>query len=313
MTETRTARGSRSAGAWIAAAFAAAAGLLAGGCREQRSEKPPRQFFPDMDDQMKWKPQAETAFFADGRTMRPHVEGVVAYASLDLDPAWAESSPVAKIFAEQRADALKEDDAFYRGTSGTTPTGEPIYLDYMPVPVTMELIARGRDRFNIYCVACHGYTGEGATPPSAQNVEGTGGMVGRRWSYAPANFHDVAKGYLDRAQRAGKDGYIFNTIRHGVLNTPAVREDPIKLPDGSDGVLRTPSYKMPPYGHAVNERDAWAIVAYIRTLQASRSASIDEVPQGEREALLRTRPPEPPPPVKPGDVAAPAGGSGGTP
>lgn len=319
MPQRRTARGSVSAGACIAAALAAMWGALAGGCREHRSDKPPRQFFPDMDDQMKWNPQNETPFFADGRTMRPHVEGVVAYAAWDLDPAgWpiaprdgSRPSQVAQLFDAQRADTLKHDDAFYKGISGRTETGEDIYLDYMPVPVTQELIRRGQERFNIFCAVCHGYGGEGAAGPSVQRPEGSGGMVGRRWATPPANFHDAGKGYLDRSQRTGKDGYIFHTIRHGLPNVPPVREEEVTLADGSKGILRSPSYKMPPYAHAINEHDAWAIVAYIRALQASRNVHVDDpiLPASEREALRPSRPPEPPPPVKPGDAATPTGGT----
>ena len=31
----------------------------------------------------------------------------------------------------------------------------------IPVPVTMALLKRGQDRFNIYCVPCHGLVGNG--------------------------------------------------------------------------------------------------------------------------------------------------------
>src|SRR5690606_25558390 len=63
----------------IAALAGLAAVLGAGGCRGERSDHPPRQFFPDMDDQQRWNPQSQSPFFADGRTMRPRVEGAVAF------------------------------------------------------------------------------------------------------------------------------------------------------------------------------------------------------------------------------------------
>ncbi|MEL7240373.1 MAG: hypothetical protein AAGK78_16055, partial [Planctomycetota bacterium] len=59
-------------------AVASAAGLLAG-CRGERTDKPPRQLFPDMDDQPRFKVQRGTEFFTDGRTMRPVVEGTVPF------------------------------------------------------------------------------------------------------------------------------------------------------------------------------------------------------------------------------------------
>ncbi|HZW07030.1 MAG TPA: hypothetical protein VFF65_07890, partial [Phycisphaerales bacterium] len=45
----------------------------ASGCRGDRSDSRPRQFFPDMDDSPKFKPQTATPFFADGRAMRQPV------------------------------------------------------------------------------------------------------------------------------------------------------------------------------------------------------------------------------------------------
>src|SRR5690606_28449424 len=101
---------------------------------------------------------------------------------------------------------------------------------------TRALLERGEERFNIYCAACHGYTGDGA------------GMVGRRWSIPVPSYHDPK--YSDSAQRTGKDGYLFHVARYGLKN-----------PDGST--------RMPAYGHALDAQDAWAVVAYIRALQAS--------------------------------------------
>lgn len=234
----------RSIGMALAAAMVA---IAAGGCRGDRSEKPPRQIFPDMDDQMKWKPQGTSEFFADGRTMRTPVKGTVAFGRWEhvSDEGWAST------FMKQRADLLREDDGYYRGVNGA---GE--YLAAMPVAPTRAMIQRGMERFNIYCSACHGYEGDGK------------GTVGVRWSYPPANLHDVK--YRDAAEATGRDGYIFHVIRNGVI--------------GGDG-----KQKMPSYAHAVNESDAWAIVAYLRALQTSRLASLEDVPAAEREVLQRQR------------------------
>src|SRR3954469_25676660 len=82
--------------------------LLSGsvaGCRGDREEKPPRQFFPDMDDQPKWKPQSKSDFYTDGRTMRKPVAGTVPFGR---NPFVAEE-PWSKDFMEQRSDLLKED------------------------------------------------------------------------------------------------------------------------------------------------------------------------------------------------------------
>src|SRR5690606_10218147 len=110
------------------------------------------------------------------------------------------------------------------------------------------------------CSACHGYTGVGG------QGEGSG-TVGRLWSYAPANL--TAELYRDRSTDQGKDGYLFHVIREGLVN-----------PDGT--------WRMPPYGHAVNEADAWAIVAYVRTLQAVSGVPLSELDPADRARLTET-------------------------
>lgn len=243
------------------------------GCRGDRAEKPPRQFFPDMDDSPKFKPQTEAEFFADSRAMRPTVPGTVAFSRVAFDPVAHQNDDWAKPFLTQRAMLNRDDKAFFEGTDAN---GD--FLLKIPVPVTHELILRGQERFNIYCSACHGFAGNGQ------------GMVGRRWLTPVANFHDPK--YSDPAQRTGKDGYLFSTIRNGV-------------PDPAGGFP-----KMPPYGQSVNEADAWAIVAYIRVLQEWQGGKIADVPADQRDALAKERekwqaehPPAPP------AGAAPQGGT----
>ena len=50
---------------------------------------------------------------------------------------------------------LREDTYLYTGQIGTSPG------DYMPFPVTQEVLERGRERYNIYCAPCHSRTGDG--------------------------------------------------------------------------------------------------------------------------------------------------------
>ncbi len=221
--------------------------VLLAGCRGDRSDKPPRQFFPDMDDAPKWKPQGESGFFADGRTMRKPVPGTVPHSRWSL--ASLPGQP--EFTAKARVDLLKPDDALYQGK-----TGPEDYLTWIPIPVDRDLIARGSDRFNIYCSVCHGYQGDGQ------------GEVAKRWTMAIPSFHDER--YKDRAQRTGKDGYLYWVIRHGVPK--------------ADGTL-----SMPSYAHALDERDAWAVVAYLRALQATREGDLSDVPEAQRGELERAR------------------------
>jgi len=47
---------------------------------------------------------------------------------------------------------------------------------------------------------------------------------------------------------------------------------------------------MYPYGYRISPRDRWAIIAYIRALQLSRQATIEDVPEAERPKLLTESP-----------------------
>ncbi len=220
------------------------------GCRGDREAKPPRQFFPDMDDAPKWKPQSESRFFADGRTMRPGVQGTVAFARVALSedvladrPAWA-----APHLARREA-LLAEDESV---SSGRDASGE--WLATIPIEVDRELVLKGMERFDIYCAVCHGYTGDGK------------GMVGQQWAYPLPTFHDEK--YMDAAQPTGRDGYLYHVTRVGVI--------------GPDGVS-----KMPGYAHALTERESWAVVAYIRALQQTRRGTLADLTEQEREVVRR--------------------------
>jgi len=213
-----------------------------GGCRGDRTDKPPRRFFPDMDYQPKLKAQSESEFFVDGRSGRLPVEGTVPFGTSTHDTTNLGDTDWASKIVSDRSAMLKGDESFYFGlVSGSQDAETPQYLDRMPIDVTNELILRGQERFDIFCSACHGFDGLG----------GDSGTVGRLWSMAPANISGDPR-FQDRAQDSGKDGYLFHIIRDG-LYTP-------------DGTIRMPSYK-----HAVDEQDAWAIVAYLRVLQAAHS------------------------------------------
>jgi mono/diheme cytochrome c family protein len=85
----------------------------------------------DMHNQPKYTPLRASAFFADGASARPPVEGTVARGLLHAD------------------------EAFYTGMQDGAPIRE------MPLPVDEALLARGQVRYNIFCAPCHGATGDG--------------------------------------------------------------------------------------------------------------------------------------------------------
>jgi len=108
-------------------------------------------------------------------------------------------------------------------------------------PLTAELLARGRQRFGIFCAPCHGAGGDG------------NGIVVQRGMPRPTSYHN------DRL-RTADDQHFFDVITDGY------------------GVMYSYASRVPPH-------DRWAIVAYIRALQLSRHASIDDVPSDRRASL----------------------------
>lgn len=102
----------------------------------------------DMQDEPKMIPQRGSTMFADGRSARPQVANTVARGQLE------------------------QDQYFYTGLVNGKEQ------DTMPYPVTLEVLQRGQERFNIYCTPCHSRVGNGD------------GMIVQR-GYKPAgNFHD---------------------------------------------------------------------------------------------------------------------------
>jgi len=120
----------------------------------------------DMQDQPKYKDLRGSAFFDDHRSARPVVEGTVA-----------------------------------RGRPyGNTPfltgkeNGQPVAT--LPMPLTRELLERGRDRYRIFCTPCHGLTGDGR------------GIVVQRGYRQPPAFN------IDRL-RAAPVGYFYDVQTNG--------------------------------------------------------------------------------------------------
>ena len=105
----------RNKGALLVLGLAAAAA----GCRQ------------DMHNQPKYKPLAESTFFADHRSARPQIDGTVARGH------------------------LKVDTARYTGKNGPNDVAE------FPFPITRADLTRGQERFNIYCSPCHSRVGDG--------------------------------------------------------------------------------------------------------------------------------------------------------
>jgi mono/diheme cytochrome c family protein len=142
--------------------------LTAAGARGKLSRKPPIEIFSDMDRQPKIRPQTPNDFFADGKASRLPVQGTVARGSHFLD------NPI---------------------NTGMV-TGTTNFVAVNPLKVTEQLMARGQQRFQIYCAPCHSSLGDG------NGITKSFGMA------VVANLHDPRIVGLP-------DGEIFHVITNG--------------------------------------------------------------------------------------------------
>jgi mono/diheme cytochrome c family protein len=164
-----------------------------------------------MHVQPRYNPLDQSEFFEDGRSARPAVPGTVARGQLRID------------------------EHLYTGKV------KGVLVDSFPFPVTQKVLERGRERYNIYCTPCHGYTGEGR------------GMIVQRGFPQPPSYH------IDRLRQAPV-GYLYGVITHGY------------------GAMYS-------YAARISPEDRWAVVAYVRALQMSQHATINDVPDPERAKL----------------------------
>ncbi len=183
-----------------------------------RGDRTRLSVFPDMDKTARYSAQEPSSFFADGRSARPEPAGTVARG------------------------ALMADDHLHRGQVD----GE--WADSYPMTLDGRQLERGRDRYDVFCAPCHGYSGHGD------------GMVHQRalalgepaWT-PPTDLHS-------EIVRERPVGHLYNTIAEGIRNMPA-------------------------YGPQLTPSDRWAVVAYVKALQLSQNASIEDVPAGKRDLL----------------------------
>lgn len=168
--------------------------------------------YQKMAVQPAYRPQQPSDFFPDGRSERPPVPGTVARGQL----------------------AQRTDTALYQGKDA-----KGALVSEFPFAMTKDVLERGRERYDIFCVVCHGPRGDGD------------GRIVQRGFTKPPNYHsDLSRGY----KLSGKDvkltevpaGYIFDVITRGYGAMPDLYEQ-------------------------IPVSDRWAITGYVRALQASRA------------------------------------------
>lgn len=193
-------------------AMLTAAGAVAALCGCERT-------FRDMYDQPRYKPLAASPLWADGRASRPPVNGTVLRSEgaraattsgragiVAPDPA---ASPLAAVRDELRpvagaASAAAPDPTGERRDRPAAAAREVAYESarsapdepFALPPVTAELLARGRERFDVYCAPCHSVAGDGD------------GFIARRGFPHPPSYH------VDRL-RTASDAHLYAVIRDG--------------------------------------------------------------------------------------------------
>jgi hypothetical protein len=168
----------------------------------------------DMHDTPRYEPFEASTFYPDGRASRQAPAGTVARG-------W-----------------LRDDELLHTGKVGGVIANE------FPFAIGREELARGQERYTIFCTPCHGRIGDG------------NGMVVQRGLRQAASYHQ------DRL-RNEKNGYFFDVVTNGF------------------GAMQG-------YAEQIPVRDRWLIVAYLRALQLSQHAKVDDVPAARRSELDST-------------------------
>ena len=153
----------------------------------------------DMQDQPKMKPYRGTTFFADRLSARQPIEGTVPRGFLRTDTelftgkkSGTTAGPGTQAIVGQQTQTQGQQQAAVPGQD----TSFPDDIDYFPIPVNDEVVKRGRSRYDIFCSACHGLTGNGD------------GMIVRRGFRRAASFND------DRLRQAPV-GHFFDAMTNG--------------------------------------------------------------------------------------------------
>jgi mono/diheme cytochrome c family protein len=172
----------------------------------------------EMADQPRYEPLEASAAFNNGMASRPTVPGTVARGQLMLDRP---------LFTGKEAGQLVS------GLPEAALAGQSL----------AGLLARGRERYNIFCSHCHGRVG-GGTGGDPQYEQLTG-MVVQRGFPSPPTYHQ------ERLRRA-PIGHFFDVITNGMG-------------------------RMPPHGYLIDAHDRWAIAAFVRALQLSQSVPASQL------------------------------------
>lgn len=271
--------------------------------RVSHSSQPRFHVFYDMDFSPAKDAQQYSTLFRDGRAMRPDVPGTVArgeeqadlnyMTGIDMEALTAIDRPRAERLVrrfnpyfqgETESAAENETEGAGKTSTEIEPEKKPVtvgdgdsdkseadevpdataepsvveptpWLDSNPLVLNEKVLADGRKNFGIYCSVCHGMngSGNGLVNVRAQKI------ISPDW-IQPSSLHQETL-YANKYP----DGKLFSTISNGIR-------------------------KMPGYAGQIKTRDRWAIVAYVRALQLSQNASIEQfknLDDSERAKILK--------------------------
>jgi mono/diheme cytochrome c family protein len=146
----------------------------------------------EMYDQPKYKPLTSSPLWADGNSSRPQVPGTQPYSAGPL--AGVSSGRMDRVALVPPAGPVSGVDANGKPLARAGAAAAPGYSN--PLPITPKLLARGRQRFNIYCAPCHSRAGDGD------------GMIARRGFPHPPSYHTAAL-------RNAPDSHFYKEISDG--------------------------------------------------------------------------------------------------
>jgi mono/diheme cytochrome c family protein len=143
----------------------------------------------DMQDQPRYKAFKKSDFFRDDKAMRDLPEGTVPRGMLRENKAFYTGK-------KENADPNAQVQTTIDASGNTLVSSFPNDITEFPMPITEEVVNRGQERYNVYCIVCHGPTGNGD------------GMIVRRGFPKPPTYND------DRLRNAPV-GHFFDVMTNG--------------------------------------------------------------------------------------------------
>ncbi len=202
----------------------------------------------------------ENTFFDDARAMRPTVPGTVP-------------------------------QEWYRQQAGFIVRQSPDagWVEQPPVPLTRELLARGRGHFETWCAPCHGLLGNGQSIV-ARNMQlrAPPALFGPRHAPHPARgFFSAGEGRLERLPTHGGTGAVAEAAGSTTPGWEALPHRP-----GFYYAVITEGYgMMPSYAAELTPAERWAVVGWLRVLAYSQRAPLSAAPPEVQATLQREEPP----------------------